>query len=276
MPAVKYFLNLQPNGFYSGSVLEGVDVKEDSTVATKKIEDEGVVPTDKQSDDSINIPADISCPAGHNTTLQEDGSLISLVHDRESGPPLGSGTLGPKMSESLKHHILAWNLGQVFLSISKDPCLAAHPSILGYTADKISSAEGSSNSCWNSHILILHYDLERTNIATKAWPRLVAPQIFDAFGVSTNSSINHLIQRLNFRSDVADEQNRPHQLILWSKDNHNEWIPGDVLALDLKNELLTLEDIGWKGAVDNPVRVSLLRWPYCLKYQKDEEMWKVC
>ena len=244
-------------------------------MATKKIEDEVVVPTNKQSDDSISIPSDISCPTGHNTTLQEDANLIALVHDKESGLPLGSGTLGPKMSENLKRHILACTLGQVFLSISKDPCLAAHPSILGYTADDIASAEESNDSCWNSHILILHYELETTNIATRAWPRLIAPQIFTALGVSTSSSINHLIQNLDFRSVVADEQNKPHQIILWSKDNHNEWIPGDVLALDLENESLTLEDIGWKGSVDHPVRVSLLRRPYSLKYQKDVGMWKV-
>ncbi|MCJ1413851.1 hypothetical protein MMC32_000176 [Xylographa parallela] len=212
MPTVKYFLNLQPNGFYCGSILEGVDENGDSTVATKKIEDEVVVPTNKQSDDSISIPSDISCPTGHNTTLQEDANLIALVHDKESGLPLGSGTLGPKMSENLKRHILACTLGQVFLSISKDPCLAAHPSILGYTADDIASAEESNDSCWISHILILHYELETTNIATRAWPRLIAPQIFTALGVSTSSSINHLIQNLDFRSVVADEQNKPHQI----------------------------------------------------------------
>ncbi|MCJ1378704.1 hypothetical protein MMC17_001803 [Xylographa soralifera] len=289
MPSVEYFLNRQPNGFYSGSVLEGVDEKGDSTVAKRYCIDGhekngggAVVPTDRQSDYSISIPSDTSRSIGHDTTLQEDRTLISLIQEKESAPPasgFASGTLGDKVSESLTHHLLAWNLGQellaLHLSLSKDPCLAPYPSTPARITGKIPSDKGSSGPSLNSYILVLHYGLERTNIATRDWPSLVVPQIFTAFGVSTASSINHLVQSLDFMSVAACKHDRPHQLVLWCKDKNNGWIPGDVWALDPRNETLTLKDKGWKGGVDNPIRISLLRRPYYLKFQKDIGMWKV-
>ena len=295
MPSVKYFLDRQPNGFYSGSVLEEVDEKGDPkgdlTVAKKylvnshgKSEVEGVVPTDKQADYLIGIPSDVGHPTGRNTNPQEEGTLVSLVQEKESAPPTsasvtGSSAIFGKVSESVMHHLQAWNLGQelqaLHLSISTEPYLASHHSRTMLTAGDVTADEGSSNSSLNSHILVLHYGLEKTNIATGGWPSLVIPEVFTAFGVSTNSSISHLIQSIDFMSVAASEQNRPQQLILWFQDNHNEWIPSDVWTLNPTSEMLTLEDMGWKGGVDNHVRISLLGWPYCLKFQNDVGKWKV-
>jgi len=116
--------------------------------------------------------------------------------------------------------------------------------------------------------------LEDTNIATKDWPSRIVRESFTAFGVSTSTSIHHLIQVLDHMSVFASKLNEPHQLVFWSKDNQNRWIPGDVWTVEPKDEIRTLEELGWKGGVENPIRVSLLRRPHWMEFQEDVRTWK--
>ncbi|MCJ1390956.1 hypothetical protein MMC18_003817 [Xylographa bjoerkii] len=291
MPSVKYFLNRQLNGFYSGSVLEGVDEKGDSTVPKKyrgsgyeKREDGDVVQADKQSNYPVITTSDTSRQTGQSTPLpqsQNHENSKSSVLEKDSAPPTstsrdGSDAVDTELIESVAHHLAARNLGEqlraLHISTSKESRLAAHHTMTQHTTGDSPSDERSSDSFPNSHILVLRYELENTNITTREWPTLVDPQIFAAFGISTSSSINHLIRVLDFMSVVACEEDRPRQLIIWSKDSHNELTPGSILALEPKNETRTLNDLGWRGGVASPVRVSLLGRPYSLKFLKDVGM----
>ncbi|MCJ1282136.1 hypothetical protein MMC26_001459 [Xylographa opegraphella] len=294
MPSVKYFLNRQPNGFYSGSVLEWVDEKGDPTASNqhcvndhKYREHRDVVQTNKQSDPLISIHSNTSRPTLHEdptrsdaSIIPKDGPSIPLVLETDVAPPTASPvTEMGKISESFVLYLQAWNDGQELLALhrplSNDPCLnSRHPTprrpIREGTPD-----ERSSDVFLNSQILVLYYVLEQTNIASGVRPNLIAPEAFAAFGVSADCSLEQLVQSLDFMSVVAGEGDRPLHLVLWSEDSHHEWSPGEVWTLDRGNREVTLEDIGWKGGVDHHVRVSLLSRQHCLQFQTDVGMWKV-
>ncbi|MCJ1291030.1 hypothetical protein MMC34_002572 [Xylographa carneopallida] len=289
-PLVKYFLNRQPSGFHFGSVLEEVDEKGDPNVASKsrsnshdRSKDESVAPTDKQSDILLGILLGTSWPTTSTDNLPGDVALVPLAPENDSVPRTSasetvSSNFGRGISESFKHHIQAWNLGQELLalhaSISKDPCLASHHSGTRHTARGMTSDDGSTSSLLNSHVLVLHYGIGMTNIATGDLPSLVDAQEFTAFGISANNPIDHLIRSIDFMAAAACEKGRPHQLVIWAQNERNEWIPGEVGFLGSKNERLTLEDIGWKGGIDNHVRISLLKRPYRLEFCKDVGAWR--
>ncbi|MCJ1402094.1 hypothetical protein MMC11_005313 [Xylographa trunciseda] len=288
MPSVKYFLNHQPNGFYSGSVLEDVDENGNLIVAElyrideqNRREDECVVQRDEQSDPLLTI----LCGSAPLPNDQIRGNSASSEQEKCYSPPTSaSGTesppIGTKVAESFRRFLKAGYAGQQLLALhrstSKDPCLTAHHSTPLHTISDVLSDTGTSDSPPDSDILVLRYDLEQTNIATQEWPSLTHSQNFTAFVVSPSTSINHLIQVLDFISVVVREQDWHRQLVYWSKDIQNKWIAGDVLTLKPETGTRTLQELGWKGWVEDPVRVSLLRRPYCMKFQEDVGMWKVC